>query len=238
MNNKFIARVVSVVMAVAMLGTVCFAADALNYAKTEIIVDADSYVAAQNVNTVFAFAATSASATIADAFANATAMDHIVAIEQGAKLSDIEIMAEKFTDGYNYLHIYYGGESGSVKKAVIPCAAADVDNVIIDPAADVTITELTIADGANAGTYTNLIAAEYTFTADEIAAFRSVGALFNLKGQSKQNAMTVQFGAAEISGSGTYTAMVGFAGVPAEDLATGFEATKIYQQFIATADAQ
>ena len=114
MNNKILARVVAVVMAVAMLGTVSFAAD--------IIADYDqiSTINANATNTVLAY--------VADAEDEAVTDENIVAVVQKTgEITSIPVDAGKLT-GKNYLIVKNGGlnEAGTaaaVNTVAIPLAS-------------------------------------------------------------------------------------------------------------------
>lgn len=114
MNNKILARVVAVVMAVAMLGTVSFAAD--------IIADYDqiSTINANATNTVLAY--------VADAENEAVTDENIVAVvQQKGPITSIPVDDSKLT-GKNYLIVKSGGlnEAGTaaaVNTVAIPLAS-------------------------------------------------------------------------------------------------------------------
>lgn len=105
MNNKILARVVAVVMAVAMLGTVSFAAD--------IIADYDEIGAinANATNTVLAY--------VADAEDEAVTDKNIVAVvQETGEITSIPFDDSKLT-GKNYLIVKNGGLTSAGAAAAV-----------------------------------------------------------------------------------------------------------------------
>ncbi len=108
--NKLMSRIVAVVMAIAMLGTVSFAGG--YNADTGMINSDIKDNSNDNNETLLVYA----SATAGAPFANG---DVIVAVKQGADVSgtiavDKNKVAEAQADGKNYLNIALGGKNGNV----------------------------------------------------------------------------------------------------------------------------
>ncbi|MBR5155175.1 MAG: hypothetical protein IKW62_01660 [Clostridia bacterium] len=165
MNNKILARVVAVVLAVMMLGTVSFAADKV------ITPDAPSAgVTAQTTKTVLAFATDNANANTVDT-ANG---DVIVAlIQQEEDLpTTITIDDAKITDK-DYIVVLFGGSEGATSKSVIDLAtAAKLDFITV-------YDKLTIGEGEEEKTYTNVAYAKFSFAVPANKTAASYGIKFN-----------------------------------------------------------
>lgn len=232
MKNKFLASVIAGAMVVTMLGSVAFAADAVTVNKN--VLKPDSY---QDVatHTLFAFAAVEQDATIADAIADANS---IIAIEQGSEeIPAIQITPAKL-EGANYVIVYYGGGTGAATRTEIPVSGTPA-SVTID-AKDLVggeypevVTELEFTDSETGETkkYTDLIAATYTFSLENINNWGCVGAAFT---QTK-NGETVTNPLVETSisdlfvGEGNVEITFGFTGVTAAE--GTFTALPIYMEY-------
>lgn len=227
MNNKTLARVMACIMAVAMLGTVAFA-DAVTGDKE--VLKPNSYIADQSVNTLLAFAADSAAAGIDYAVENP---GKILAIAQdAADISSILIDSTKIAETDTHVIVLYGGkEANAATSIAIPLTLVDVE---IGEATDA-LKSITL-DSATFGTevtYTDLIAAEYTFTAEQVNNFRVLGAKFTRTGAAGAESVTVTEDVpAVFSGEGSVTLTVGLTGVPTADQeAYKFTAVPVYQQY-------
>lgn len=193
--NKLIARIVAVIMAIAMLGTVSFAA---SYSEGVITTGKDAD-ASQATETVLAFATNTANATAP------SEDDVIIAIEQAADVpATINIDADKIA-GKDYIAIVFSGTAGTPSYAYI-------DN----RAKDVTATAITINDytyTADDGTvYSNVAKATYSFNADADRTVVEYGFRFVKDGGSGEGAELKQTVNATMSGDVSFSAAI--VGVP------------------------
>ncbi len=178
MNNKILARVVALVLAVMMLGTVSFAAT----------LGVDSGDAAdQATKTVLAFATD-------DALLNAPASnDDIIAVmQQDAEVTEIAIDEAKVADK-KYVVVLFGGSDGKTSKAVITKVADVVLNKVI-------VKKEYVNDYKK---YTNVAYAQMSF--DATAVTTSYGIRFNsfdANGLPVGNPIDVE-GKTQMSGAGT-----------------------------------
>ena len=154
--NKLMARIVAVIMAVAMLGTVSFAAGYT--AETGVIAPGITDDASDAMETVLVYATNTPNAAYASG-------DVIVAIKQAADVSgDIAVDTAKVAAaGKNYLTIAVGGTDG------------EVDYTSIDIRGDVTLTAVAVEDeyvAADGTIYTNVAYAKFALPTDgKIAAW-------------------------------------------------------------------
>ncbi len=159
MNNKILARVVALVLAVMMLGTVSFAADKQ---LTPAAPDANGY-AAQATKTVLAFATNDEQATAPEANAD------IVAVIQDANVPTTITIDDSKIAGKNYVVVLFGGTNGVTDKAIIDVSTgATLEAIVVDKT--VTI------DGQE---YTNVAAAKFSFAVPTGKTAASYGLKFN-----------------------------------------------------------
>ena len=223
MKNKFLASIIAGAMVVTMLGTVTFAADAVTGDKE--VFKPDSYITGQSTHTLFAFAADSADATIEDAIATP---NKIIAIEQdadGAEKTAISIDSSKIGDS-THIIVYYGGDSETSEKAVIP-VTGELTNVEIELGSyPEVVSKLPSETGAF---YTDLLAVTYTFSPAQLDEWRVLNAVFTEDSESYilEEGLNV---AGLFSGEGEVDLTFGFTGVVGADGKT-VTAVPVYQEY-------
>ncbi len=201
MNNKILARVVALVLAVMMLGTVSFAADK---ALTPAAPDADGY-AAQATKTVLAFATNDDDATAPAANAD------IVAVIQDANAPATITIDDSKIAGKNYVVVLFGGTDGVTDRAVIDVSTGATLEAIV-------VSRSITIDGQE---YTNVAAAKFSFAVPTGKTAASYGLKFN-----SYNAEGVAVGnekefksTTPVSGGGSVNFGAVVFGVPATGLA-------------------
>lgn len=168
MNNKIMARMVAVVMAVMMLGTVSFAATIS--ADNTTIGTADDYATSQTTYTILAYAAASAEAT-----EPAEDSDILALIQGGSVPESITIDPANIAANKTYVIVEYSGNNGSLARKSV--AVADrTEEITVDITVDSTIE-------AGGKTYKNVAFGEHKFTKDENKTIKKVG----FKVASKKN---------------------------------------------------
>lgn len=225
MKNKFLASVIAGVMVMTMLGTVAFAADAVTINKD--VLKPESYQDGQTTHTLFAFAANSKDAVIADAIEDPT---KIIAVEQSAdEARTISIDSSKLSDA-SYVIVYYSGNAAAAAtKTVIPVTGTPVNVEIAANAYTGGDLVHEIEIGGNV--YTDLIAATYTFSVADINNWGSLGAEFTQtkNAATATNTLVVDDITELFEGDGNVEITFGFTGVTAAD--GDFTALPIYQQY-------
>ena len=203
--NKLMARIFAVVMVVAMLGTVSFAADyteTSSYASGVITTNKDDD-AAQAVETVLAFATNNASATAPDT-ANG---DVIIAIEQDTKAPEtINIDTNKIKN-LNYIIVVFSGTAGTPTYARIDNRDK---NVVLET---IEIENYTYI--AEDGTiYTGVAKAVHSFEADADREVAEYGFRFKKVNGTGAGAELKQTVNAKMSGKVQFSAAI--VGVPSD----------------------
>lgn len=200
MNNKIMARMVAVVMAVMMLGTVSFAATISDDNAT--IGTAGDYTTPQTTYTILAYAAASAEAT-----EPAEDSDILALIQGGSVPESITIDPENIAANKTYVIVEYSGNNGNlVRKSV---AVADrTEEITVDITVDSTIE-------AGGKTYENVAFGEHKFTKDANKAIKKVG----FKVVSKKHNKEADEAAPDtvITGSGDITFSLLIYGVPEDE---------------------
>ncbi len=225
MKNKFLASVIAGAMVVTMLGTVAFAADAVTVNKD--VLKPDNYQAGQTTHTLFAFAAEEDSAEISYAIENPA---KIIAVEQGSATAPAISIDSSKLDGAAYVIVYYSGNAATqATKTVIPVSGtpANVTIAAEDYTGGDLVTEIEFGDAK----YTDLIAATYTFSLENINDWGCVGAAFTQtkNGETATNTLVEKDIANLFNGDGNVEITFGFTGVTAED--GTFTALPIYQEY-------
>ena len=147
MNNKILARVVAVVMAIAMLGTVSFAKTYNNVAtpsKEGITTQATKTVLAVKSETGVA-----ATTSITD--------ENILAVKQltGDYPTSIDVDTNRLGDA-EYIVVFFGGSNGITDSVAIET----------NPVKDAILTRISVQDNVvlDGVKYTNVVCGEYTYT--------------------------------------------------------------------------
>lgn len=166
--NKLMARIFAVVMVVVMLGTVSFAAatsEITDAGNLESTVGNEEW-ATQDVVTVLAFATNDE-----DALAPGVD-DKIIALYQGdadANATSIPV-DEELTDGYSHVVVLFSGNGTKTDKAVFALSEdTPITAITVDPANEWEF---------NGKKYTNVVYAEYEFTAQEATTVNDFGFKF------------------------------------------------------------
>ncbi len=198
MNNKILARLIAAVMAIAMLGTVSFAAS-LTDDVLDVTADTDAAYADNNgVKTLLAYVAESASAE--------PAAEDIVAIVQnddGAAPTTIKIDPAKIAEN-EYLVVRFGGNGTAVDKT-IAFAANEVAVAVED--------EITIAEKL----YTDVAYFAQEVTLGDGEKVTNYGfKLKNNEGVTKNTLYFTDDVVLEAGTDGAYTFSILFTGVTAE----------------------
>ena len=200
MNNKILARIVAVVLAVMMLGTVSFAAELTDGNITsDFASDAD--YAAQTTKTMLAYKAATADAGL-------TNDNQIIAIAQGGDdVLNVPVAAVE-TD---YIKVVYGGNNGVTKTATIDLRTS----VDYDALTSLTIENVTVGEN----TFTNVIKVTYTFNAVAGKTINKVGVKFKgaLVGESYTKGADVSDDV-NITGDGSVDYEAYLFGVPADEV--------------------
>ncbi len=201
MNNKIFARIVAVVLAVMMLGTVSFAAE-LTDGKITSDFASDADYANQTTKTMLAYKAATADAGL-------TSDNQIIAIAQGNDAAVLSVpVAGVDTD---YIKVVYGGIDGVTRTATIDLRTS----VDMEALTSLTLSEVEV-DGK---TFTNVIKVEFTFEGVEGKTINKVGVKF--KGAMVNDAYTKGaevFDTANIAGGGSFDYTAYLFGVPADEV--------------------
>ncbi|MBR2453187.1 MAG: hypothetical protein IKB32_03980 [Clostridia bacterium] len=173
--NKLMARIVAVVMAIAMLGTVSFAAGYAGGAVTPGVAPND----AEAQETVLVFATKTANDQAYTAGA-----DKIVAIAQEANVPTSIAINPDYIADYDYITIAYGGSDGTV------------DYAYVDLRGEATLQEIVVADTIvlDGVTYENVAYAKFSFKAD--GTITKYGIKFNVyddEGEAVEGAVEKDF---------------------------------------------
>ncbi len=210
--NKLMARIVAVVMAIAMLGTVSFAAGSANYADGNITDVNAGNAAGQDVVTVLAFATNTANDTVFDGD------DKIIAVVQATEdPTTISVVA----DDYDYITVAFGGSEGKT------------DYAFIDNKGEVALTalnvqrELTLTVNGEEKTYENVAYAVYTGTASK--ALTKIGMKFNsYNGDTPYGTEQTFEKAVDIAVDGAFSFGVLILGVPYDQIDAAGRTVKAY----------
>ena len=195
--NKIMARLFAVVLAVMMLGTVCFAATAEIEGDAIATEFETAGYADQTVKTVMAFKAASDAAT-----APASA-DDIIALDQAADVASVAIDADAVDS--DYVIVLFGGNGEITDKAVIDLRT-DVTFETINCATSITF------DGKE---YTNVAVAEAAFTVSAGKTVTAAGVTWIKDGVTTANTTEVAADTiTTINGGGTVNFRVIMTGVP------------------------
>lgn len=196
--NKLMARIVAVVMAIAMLGTVSFAAE---ITEGNLVTNGSTEWAAQSTATVLAFATNDANATAPGS------SDKIIAIYQGAAAEAASIaIDERLIESYSNVVVLFSGNDAVKDKAVI--SLAKVSGMILNTAFTWT----------NEGTvYQNVVHATAKFT---VPAGKTI-TKYGFKFYSDENPTGFEMTeTATINGAGEVTCDAVIFAVPVEKQAT------------------
>ena len=186
--NKLMARIVAVVLAVMMLGTVSFAANAtLNAEKDTITTNATAH---QTIK--------------------ATAGSTIIALYQGESLPEsIKINPEKIGSNKTITVEYGGGTGGYVTQTVDVPADAEEDTPV-----DVDVkTTYTTQDGAT--TYKDVAHVSNTFRVADGKVATEFGYVLTVNGGENHGKSKTFSKAMSLSGDGSFKYDIVFLGVPA-----------------------
>lgn len=198
MNNKILARLIAAVMAIAMLGTVSFAA-ALTDDVLDVTADtAEAYAGNTGVKTLLAY--------VADAADADPAAEDIIAIVQnddGAVPTKIDIDKDKLTK--DYLVVRFGGNGTAVDKTI--AFAANAGTVAVED--EIVINEKLYTDVA-------YFAKEVTLEAGQSLTNYGFKVANNKAGNAGNVFYFTDDLALETGEGGAYTFSILFAGVDAE----------------------
>lgn len=189
--NKLMARIVAVVLAVMMLGTVSFAATDVEATATENAINAEGFNAEQGMYTVKA----------------KNADGEFIAMYQGTTApTSIAINPEKVAVGET-ITVEYGGVDGAYASYPVVVTGEDLDNKAIEVAKEYT--------DKNGTVYSNVAVAKNEFT--PVAATKKIGYKLVASGGSTTGA-TVDIGkeVTLTSSGGTFTYELIIVGVPAD----------------------
>ncbi len=210
MNNKLLARLVAVVMAVALLGTVAFAAVddvAPTYDKTagEIDIDFDKagFFTGQGYKTFLAFYSNDAEAEAP------AAADDVVAVLQGQYPSGSfpkKIAIDTTKTAKDYIIVQYSGTSNNPVRVAIDVRDKDEFAVL-------EVLEELVIGGV---TYKDVVVAEETFTCKEGYVVSDFGIHFTKDGSTNPGAKisALADGKTLVSGGGEVTFKAAILGVP------------------------
>lgn len=215
--NKLMARIVAVVMAIAMLGTVSFAAGSANYAEGDISDVNAGNAAGQDIVTILAYAT--------DSYTDeefTAGSDVIIALQQVDEIATINVDPER-VGNKPFITIAFGGSEGKTDYAHIDVrGTVGLTTIIADR-------EVTLVDEktGEAVTYTNVAYA--VFEVPTNGAITEYGIKFNsyasegaTEPKDAEQEIKVSKTLAEpttISGNVTFAAVV--LGVPYADFAEG-----------------
>ena len=186
--NKLMARIVAVVLAVMMLGTVSFAANpTLNAEKDTITTDATAH---QTIK--------------------ATAGSTIIALYQGGSLPEkIKINPAKIGSNKTITVEYGGGTGGYVTQTVDVPADAEEDTPV-----DVDVkTTYTTQDGET--TYKDVAHVSKEFSVEDGKLAKEVGYVLTVSGGKNDGKSQTFSREVNLSGNGTFKYDIVFLGVPA-----------------------
>ncbi len=159
MNNKILARIVAVVLAVMMLGTVSFAAELADGKITSDFAE-DAAYAEQTTKTMLAYKAATEGAGL-------TSDDQIIAVAQGGdEVLSVDVAAVDTP----FVKVVYGGIDGITRTATIDLrTTADME----------AITSFTVSEVEFDGkTFSNVIKVEIEFVGVEGKTINEVGVKF------------------------------------------------------------
>ncbi|MBQ9757007.1 MAG: hypothetical protein IJW15_01140 [Clostridia bacterium] len=218
--NKLMARIVAVVMAIAMLGTVSFAAGSANYADGNIADVNAGDAANQDIVTVLAFATNTANDTVFDG------TDKIIAVVQATEDPTTIPVVAADVEEYDYITVAFGGSNGETDYAFIN-NKGEVTLTALDVQKEIT---LTVGEGEDAKevTYTNVAYAHYTGRADKVLS--KVGVKFNsydAEGEAFGDEQTFEENV-NIAINGTFSYGVLILGVPYDDIEAAGRTVKAY----------
>lgn len=203
MNNKILARIVAVVLAVMMLGTVSFAAEAgLADGVITSTFGEDADYTNQTTKTMLAYKAATADAGL-------TNDNQIIAIAQGA--DDAVLSVDVAAVDTDYVKVVYGGNNGVTRTATIDLrTSVDME----------TITSFTVENVEVDGTtFTNVIKVTFTFEGVEDKTINEVGVKFyGAHDGNKYTKGAKVSDTANIAGGGSVDYEAYLFGVTAEDI--------------------
>lgn len=166
--NKLIARIFAVVMVVVMLGTVSFAAATSDIDENGNLVSngvAEGW-ADQDVVTVLAFATTN------EAAAAPGVGDKIIALYQGVSANAASIPVDKtlIAEDFTHVVVLFSGNGSKADKAVFALSEdTPITEITVDPKNEFEF---------NGKKYTNVVYAEYVYTAEEARTVNAFGFKF------------------------------------------------------------
>lgn len=201
--NKLLARIVAVCMAVAMLGTVSFAASM--YSDGAITPDdVKEEVTVQATKTVLAFVSETATAT-----APAENSDIIAIVQDISIPATISIDKSKIGANDKYIIVLFGGSDGETDSAAI---ALDATTEL----ATITVkNEITFGEGEDAVTYQNVVYGDFSYTPTAGKTITEMGIRFeSSKSESTPHDVTKDISSVTGTGEITFSALI--IGVPAE----------------------